>query len=236
MMLYKFSIDLMSGDCDGHGSAVIFSSSRNCFTTRAVCFGSLSFWKIKSSLILLRAKGNIVFLSMSMYWKRSIIPLIRHIGPGPLREKHAHTITFPLPSLRVFKTLCVFKLSLIRRLTYHILSEEMRLNYDSSENNTFCQSSLVQCLWALANASRLFRFLELSSGFFWAFRPLKLKSSNLLLTVPALICVFAVYLRSNIICTTKTILFAQSMNAAIHFRHCFPWSSVFRLIAIHACL
>ena len=117
MMLHKFSIGLMSGDCDGHGNTVIFSSLKNCFTARAVYFGSLSFWKIKSSLIYLRAKGNIVILSMSMYWKRSIIPLIRHIGPGPPRERHAHTITFPPPCLRVFKTHYVFKLSPIRRLT-----------------------------------------------------------------------------------------------------------------------
>ena len=179
--------------CDWcHSSTVIFSSSKHCFTTRAVCFESLSFWKIKSPLMLLRAKGNIVFLSMFMYWKRFIIPLIRHIGPGPLWEKHAHTITFPPICLRIFKTHCVFKLSPIRRLKYYtnrILSEETRLNFDLSENNTFCQSSLVQCSWALANASRLFRFLELSSGFFWGFGPLKLKSSNLLLTVLVLICV-----------------------------------------------
>ena len=136
-MLHKFSIGLMSGDCDGHDSTVIYSSSKNCFTTPAVCFGSLSFWKMKSPFTLLRAKGNIVFMSMFMYWKQSIIPLIRHIGPGPLREKHAHTITFLPPCLRVFKSHCVFKLSSIRRLTYRITSKETRLNFDSSENNTY---------------------------------------------------------------------------------------------------
>ena len=188
-MLHKFSIGLMSGDCHGHGSTVIFYFSKNCFAIRVVCFGSLSFWKIKSSFILLRAKSNIVFLSMSMYWKRSIVPLIRHIRPGPPREKYARTITFLPSCLRVFKTYCVFKLSPIQYLTYRIPSEETRLNFDLPENNTFCQSSLLQCLWALANASRLFRFLELSHSFFWGFRPLKLKTSNLLLTVLALICV-----------------------------------------------
>ena len=152
-MLRKLSIGLMSGDCDGHGNTVIFSSSKNCFATRAVCFGSLTVWKIKSSLLLLRVKGNRVLeyvhvLKMVRLEKNTSIPY---------RFYH-HTILY--------------------------------YNDDTtSDNNTFCQSSLAQCLWVLANASRLFRFLGLSSGFFWCFRPLKLKSSNLLLTVLALICI-----------------------------------------------
>ena len=161
---HRFSIGFKSGDCGGHGSSLwIFCALRNSMVTLAVCFGSLSCWKMYSPLTpRLGALGSSPRFRMSMYCQRSILPSTSMRGPVPLVEKQLHSITkggclivsWTIPFWRAWPSYLYTRSRWFDRIS----------NLDSSLKITFSQKAKGSVIYFFANSSRFAACLGVSFG------------------------------------------------------------------------
>ena len=163
------SIGLRSGDCAGHSRTVTRLSANHCLTIMAVCLGSLSCWKMYRPLMCnFRAAKGRFLARMSTYTSLIIIPGMWYNGPTPFHPIQPQNITEPPPCFTVprrYLGSMDFPRSLHTRTTPSLPN---MLNFVSSDQITFLQSSDVHDACSRAHLSRCFLFLRLMYGFFLA--------------------------------------------------------------------
>ena len=100
--LHRFLMGFRSGDWLGHSRTLICFFLSHSFVALAVCFGSLSCWKIHPRPIFSAlTEGRRLSPKISRYMAPFILPSIRWSRPVPLAEKHPQSIRFPPPCFTV---------------------------------------------------------------------------------------------------------------------------------------
>src|SRR5205823_4442089 len=158
---------LRSGDCDGQSKISILLSSNHSYVFFAVCFGSLSCWKMTSSipkLHTLKVPMNSSF-KISRYSSPYILPSILQYFFTPKAPIQPHIITEPPPNFTVGLICCGCK-GKFGSFQHHSLPSEPKIkNLLSSDHTTFLQSSIVQSRYFLANFFRAILCRFKSNGF-----------------------------------------------------------------------
>ena len=99
---HKCSIGFKSGDWLGHSNKLIFFLWNQLRVSFAVCFGSLSCWKVHPRLILsILVDGSRFISRISLYMAPFIVPSMIWSLPVPWEEKQPHTMILPPPNFTV---------------------------------------------------------------------------------------------------------------------------------------
>ena len=160
---------LRSGDWAGQSGSLISYSSNQILALLEICLGSLSCWKMTSSVGIPESSMlcNNPPSKMATYCLASILPSTSLKTPTPFHPIQPHTISDPPPNLTIPWTSLEVSPSLFLFHTYSCTSDPILLILVSSDQRTLFQSSTVQCWYLRAKANLLFLWETERRGFFF---------------------------------------------------------------------
>ena len=169
---HKFSIWFKSGDWLGHSNTLIFFLWNHLRVSFALCFGSLSCWKVQPRLIFIILVDGSRFISrMSRYMAPFIFPSMTWSLPVPRDEKQPHAMMFPPPNFTVGIVLFGWCAVPFLLQTWCVVWQPKSSILVSSDQTTFSQYWLGLSKCCLANFKRASTCLFLRNGVLRAERP-----------------------------------------------------------------
>lgn len=141
---YKYSIRFKSGDCGRECSWCGTRYNSQVFTSTAVCFGSLSCWKIQ-------LEGRPRRSTLGCKFSSKVDPFFKSINtncPTPAEDIRPHTITFLLPCLTVGQRFSFLRASLFRLQTYPCHRSRRGVHTFLAEEHTVPERVVVLLIFA----------------------------------------------------------------------------------------
>ena len=150
--LHRYSMGFRSGDWLGHSRTLICFFLSHSFVALAVCFGSLSCWKIHPRPIFSAlTEGRRLSPKIFRYMAPFILPSIRWSHPVPLAEKHPQSIRFPPPCFTVGMVFLGLYSAFLFLQTWRVELMPNSSILVSSDHTTFSQASSRSSRCSLAN-------------------------------------------------------------------------------------